>query len=243
MDADQVYRQFLKQLAVEAKPYRVKVSRNCIGMYQNMGDFFWRALIRPEPKPDGNIRLNTQVEIKPLRFDALFFEIAEPGRKVKITDLVRANRGFAFYTIESFSAAIENSAVEESMGKASKQILEQSQAAVDTFLQQVNTQAENIYEYFIAQCDKEPMLAGLSYMCLGNYEDSKKCFQKAEHDGKIWRFSFGPARRYLHCVLSDYCECMLTGSTWKEEFVTDGLNESNRRRLSVGPARSGLNWQ
>lgn len=214
---------YLKEIA---RPRKVKVSRKCLGMYKKEKSVFWRAEIREDYSylGEGNCYV-LKVSIKPLVYDDLRFAITEPGENIKYTDVLRANRGFAFYEFFNKPYIIEDNEAEKSerLNEIAKQIFEDTMVAVSDFLKMIDAKHGDFHHYIISLRNDEPMLAGLSCMALQEYSAAINCFSQAECTGRYWNLAYGALSRLFHNVCIDYCTIMLIGSQWKKEYVFSGI--------------------
>lgn len=224
-------RLLIKKILEVGKPYKIKKTPQFVGIYKNVGTLFWAASIGLHSQSLDQIQLALNIKIKPTEFDDIDAIITRPGTDLKCTDSYRANPGYHFFTISqkiySFDSCIdvgnEKSNQDDALLEISQVILSDILREVENFTQIISTEYGDIYHYFIAKSNKEPMYAGLSHICFREYEKAIDCFELADEKKKFPHLSIRKHGRYFHQVCCDYCKALSSGIEWKDEYVVNGL--------------------
>lgn len=232
----------LDSLKEAAKPYKVRVSRNYIGLYKNISPLFWCAKVLTDPwnrHIDHLLEINVEIMLGPLEYDALYAAITNPDTGIrKVTDGYRAS-GFGLDTfckktytfpldpIESANETVQANAFKEIADIILLDVLQ----IVDNIVKMISTEYGSIFDFFIAHKDERLMFAGLSYIYYKEYKKAIACFTEAERQKKNWNLCFGDPYRYFHQVCIDYCIVMLSEGTWKNENVFHGIRKSRISNL------------
>lgn len=214
----------LDELKTEAKQYKIKVSQKCFGMYKKEPSFFWRAVIRQDYSYTGEGLLYlVAVSVVPPQFDEIRFMITNPGEGIQFTDVLRANRGFAFFTISErkyLYSDSENLDQKETLRKLAGTIIDSVRFDISAFREKIHTEYGDLFHYLLSQREAEPILAGLAHIHLQDYIQAIECFDLAEREGKYWRLCYGTLDRFFHHVCRDYCIAILQGIPWEKSYVT-----------------------
>lgn len=233
---DLIY-EIIRELKILGKPHRIKASKCSLGIYQRQGDTLWAACILPKGSPGGpEVQLAVRLSIKPLAFDAVDRALlCDPGKK--LTDAVNANRHWAFYDICEKTYVYSREQIvrgELTAAEIARQLLENALESLRQFREMVERKYGDLFRFFIAQKQELPMLAGMSFLHLGQYKQARECFEAAGATKKYWRLSIGRYGRYYHLVAIDYCRVMEANREWKPEYVRGGIGKMNAVRRWFG---------
>lgn len=193
----------------------------------------------------GEVEVVLDISIKYHRFDELRHKIISPHSNVRFTDKIRANSvaccmaGFPRKTI-SFKCDGPESGVE----KLCEDILDWLEKFYCDFLDSAKQEHGSLEEYYIAQEEEFPLLAGLVYIERGLYREAEACFRLPKMPGKnvytaytpitdeqkrrseaSWESFFGRDDR---SALIDYTIAMQKGIEWTPELAAFGLLPEER---------------
>lgn len=224
-----VYRSLLARLKAAGQPCRVHGGLDCAGIYKRERGMFWRAVLEEDDAYTGpGCRFTLQVDIKPLVYDDVRFAVTLPGETIPYSGLLRAKHGFAFYTFcrQAYLVRDEEADNETRLREIAAQMFDDISEALAELRKEAGTTVGAWHRFILRQQDREPMLAGLSFLALKQYDEAARCFLQAERDDRIWYARYGKDDRYFHHVCMDFCTVMSRGESWEKEYVTEGLPEA-----------------
>lgn len=99
--------------------------------------------------------------------------------------------------------------------------------SLNDFWNDINNQHGDIFQFFIFRKEEDPVMAGLVYIHLKQYDKAIECFEYSETSGKYWTLSFGSYKRYYHLIAIDYCKVITNNMEWKDEYVVGGIEHLN----------------
>lgn len=226
---DLVY-EIIKELKTLGKPYKMKASKSSLGLYQNDKTYLWGTCILPRDYPSRPyFYLEVSLFIKPLVFDEIDRTLRHAPNE-KLGDAANSNIGRSFYDISKKNYAYDRDKLKNGEITAhmiAQTLLDDAMKEMKEFWEEVNSKNGDIFQFFVSRKEVEPMLAGLSYIHLKQYDKALECFEYAETSEKYWFLSFGNFRRYYHLIAADYCKVMINSLEWKAEYVVGGIEHLN----------------
>lgn len=229
MEAGTYATQFWDTLESISKSYDTKYSKRAFCVYQKLGEAFWSAkFLCGSFLVDGKLKVTVYSQIKHCDFDAIQFSIIDPGKKHRITDALRVNASFAAgaLQIDSKTYYFPCSDIADFADKAEgyvRAIFDDLFEKRAIFLTSAMTNDGGFLPYLMNYWEDIPLEAGMAYLCKGDYNGAKRCFELAEKKQCIWQKSIGKPGRYLHFIFIDYCKAMQSNIEWTDALVVNGF--------------------
>lgn len=182
----QLNKAFYQAMRVETKNRKIKLSAEH-DIYKKVDPYFFDAhyFIWGYNNTDCKVRFSFDISVKYHRFDELQYSIIHPGDDFHFTDKIRANSGAlchaAFPRIEE---RFDFDGNEESLPELAAAVLNYLAQYIRSFLVMVEKEYGDLDEYYIANVEKNPRLAGLACLDKGDYESAVKCFMHPNMDGE-----------------------------------------------------------
>lgn len=171
-------------MKVAAKKRKIKLSAEH-DLYKKVDPYFFNAFYSIDKIFERKINIILDISVKYYRYDELQYNIMNPGNSIKFTDKVRANSGVmcdaAFPRIvQSF----DYDGTQENLFKLCEDILDFLEKYYTDFFTWVEKEYGDLGNYYIANQDKNPRLAGLACLDKGDLQGAIKCFLLPNMDGK-----------------------------------------------------------
>ena len=177
---------FYQAMKAETKKRKLKLSAEHI-IYKKIDPYFFSVHYRGSHNRDteGNAVFMFEVSVKYHRFDELQYGILCPGNDFHFTDSLRANSGALCHAaLPRFEEAFAFDGNEESLPDLAVRVLDYLERYIRDFLQVVERDHGDLNEYYIANREAMPRLAGLAYLDKGDYEGAIECFSLPGMDGQ-----------------------------------------------------------
>lgn len=230
MDATTYRSLFFSSLEPTSKAYDMKYSKNAFCAYQRHGDIFWNAAFHCGFFfVDGQLEVKVFNRLKPCGFDEIQFAVIDPEKNHRIVDATRVTASFAAeslqidtktYYFPCGDPADFADKVEGYVRAVFDELLEKR----TTFLTSVMSTDGGLLPYLTNHWEDHSFEGGMAYLCKGDYNVAKRCFELVEEKKCIVTKSIGKPGRYLHLVYIDYCKAMLTGVSWTDELAVNGFS-------------------
>lgn len=200
---------------------------------------------RPYEKETESASIILDIAVKYCRFDELRWGIIQPGNDLKFTDKARAN------SIAACNAVFPRKKVrfkydgsENGLSQLCEDILDYLEKFYRDFFESIDRDYGTLEEYYIANKEENPLLAGLVYIERGQFQNAEKCFRLPNMSCKNSTTSISPvteeqrARISASCErpssrsdyerLLDYTIAMQYGIKWTKETADYGLLPEER---------------
>ncbi len=236
-------------MKVAAKRRKIKASPQH-DLYKKDEPYFYCAFydfdfFHSHEKETGLATIILDIAVKYCRFDELRWGIIQPGNDLKFTDKVRAN------SIAACKASFPRKKVrfkydgsENGLSQLCGDILDYLENFYRDFFESIDRDHGTLEEYYIANKEENPLLAGLVYIERGQFQNAEKCFRLPNMSCKnsctsirpvtkeqLARVSVSceqPYRRSDYERLLDYTIAMQHGVKWTEETAAYGLLPEER---------------
>lgn len=179
-ELDKILYQAMK---IEAKKRKIKLSMEH-DLYKKVDPYFFNVSYYIDKISEENIDIKLDISVKYFRYDELQYNIINPESKVHFTDKLRANSGImcdvAFPRIVK---SFDYDSTEKMAPKLCENILNFLEKYYDDFFTMVKKEYGNLGNYYIANRDKNPRLAGLAYLDKGDVQGAIECFLHPNMDG------------------------------------------------------------
>lgn len=231
-----------KQRNIKASPQHDLYKKSEPYFYHVFYGFDFRHPYKPET---GATNIILDITVKYSRFDELRWGIISPGNDLKFTDKVRANSIAACeasFPRKSLSFKCDGS--KDGLCRLCEDILDWLEKFYRDFFKSIEKDYGTLEEYYIANKEDNPMLAGLVYIERGQFQNAEKCFRLPNMSCKnsctsirpvtkeqLARVSVSceqPYRRSDYERLLDYTIAMQHGVKWTEETAAYGLLPEER---------------
>ena len=133
---------------------------------------------RPYEKETESASIILDIAVKYCRFDELRWGIIQPGNDLKFTDKARAN------SIAACNVAFPRKKVrfkydgsENGLSQLCEDILDYLEKFYRDFFESIDRVYGTLEEYYIANKEENPLLAGLVYIERGQFQNAEKCFR------------------------------------------------------------------
>lgn len=232
-----------------AKQRKIKASAEH-DLYKKVEPYFYHVFYNfdftcPNGKETGVTGIILDIAVKYCRFDELRWSIISPNSDLKFTDKVRANSIAAcnaFFPRKSVVFKYNGS--ENGLHLLCEDILDWIEKFYRDFFEFVHKDYGTLEEYYIANKEEHPLLAGLVCIERSQYQEAEKCFRLPNMSGKHSCTSISPvteeqiARVTASCEqlyfrsdyekLLDYTIAMQHGVEWTKETANYGLLPEER---------------
>ncbi len=186
LSKSQFNKAFYQALKAETKKRKIKLSAEH-DIYKKADPFFFCAYyyILYHKRTDNSIAFSFDVTVKYNRFDELQWGIIHPGEDMHFTDKIRANSGaLCRAEFPRFEEAFDFNGNEESLPDLAARVLDYLDQYIRGFLQMVEREYGDLNDYYIANRETMPRLAGLACLDRGDYEGAIECFSYPGMDGQ-----------------------------------------------------------
>ena len=236
-------------MKIAAKKRKIKASPQH-DLYKKDEPYFYCAFydfdfFHSYEKETGLATIILDIAVKYCCFDELRWSIIQPGNDLKFTDKVRAN------SIAACKASFPRKKVcfkydgsENGLSQLCGDILDYLENFYRDFFESIDRDYGTLEEYYIANKEENPLLAGLVYIERGQFQNAEKCFRLPNMSCKnsctsirpvtkeqLARVSVSceqPYRRSDYERLLDYTIAMQHGVKWTEETAAYGLLPEER---------------
>ena len=246
MGKDKLY----ETMKVIAKQRKMKASPQH-DLYKKDGLYFYHAFyafdfFHPYEEETGLATIILDISVKYCRFDELRWGILQPENDLKFTDRVRANSIAACKaSFPRKKACFQYDGSENGLSQLCEDILDYLVNFYRDFWSVINRDYGTLEEYYIANIEENPLLAGLVYIERGQFQDAEKCFRLPNMSCKNSSTPISPvteeqlARVSVSCKhpnfrsdyerLLDYTIAMQHGVKWTKETADYGLLPEERQ--------------
>lgn len=177
---------FYQAMKTETKRRKIKLSAEH-DIYKKIDPYFFNVFYAGMHYKDtvGKVVFMFDVSVKYHRFDELQYGILRPGDDFHFTDKIRANSGaLCRAAFPRFEETFDFSGNEESLLDLAVSVLDYLERYICDFLQMVKREYGDLNEYYIANRETMPRLAGLACLDRGDYEGAVECFSHPDMDGQ-----------------------------------------------------------
>ena len=177
---------FYQAMKTETKKRKIKLSAEH-DIYKKIDPYFFNVFYasRHYKDTDGKVVFMFDVSVKYHRFDELQYGILCPGEDFHFTDKIRANSGaLCRAAFPRFEEAFDCDGSEESLPGLAAAVLDFLEQYIRDFLRMVRRDYGDLNEYYIANREAMPRLAGLACLDKGDYEGAIECFSHSDMDGQ-----------------------------------------------------------
>lgn len=220
----------INELKKLGKPYKIKASKQSLGLYYNDKTYLWGTTIMPSSySSESFIRLEVKLLIKPLVFDKID-KILRHAPDENLGDALNINIARSFYCISENSYKYDRDKLkngEITTRMIAQTLLDDAMKSMNEFWKNINEKYTDFFQFLTSKKEEQPVIAGLAYIALKQYDKAIECFEYSEASGKYWAICFGSWKRYYHLIALDYCKVMANNMEWKEEFVVGGIEHLN----------------
>lgn len=246
MGKDSLY----EAMKVAAKKRKIKASPEH-DLYKRVEPYFFSVFYafdfdfsenRQEPKETDVI---LDIAVKYCRFDELRWAIISPNSDLKFTDKIRANSvAMCRASFPRKTVAFKFDGSEDGLYQLCEDILDWLEGFYKMFFESVDRNYGSLEEYYLANKEEYPLLAGLVYIERGQYQEAEECFRLPNMSGKNSSTSISPSteeqiarvnasceqpyRRSDYERLLDYMIAMQYDVKWTEETANYGLLPAER---------------
>lgn len=252
MTYNQLDKLFYQAMKVETKKRKLKLSAEG-DIYKKIDPYFFRVFHCIEKMTEGKIGITLDISVKYHRYDELQHNIINPGNPIRFTDKIRANSGAKCHVaFPRFVQCFNYDGTEESLPKLCEDLLDFLEKYYTDFLTMVEKEYGDLGNYYIANQDTYPRVAGLAYLDKGDFLGAIACFSHANMDGQnqIWSVridtdeqrrraeasgmkilctSYGESiHRNRKDQFTDYAIALQNGLEWNDERAMYGLLPEER---------------
>ena len=177
---------FYQALKTETRKRKIKLSAEH-DIYKKVDPYFFRVyyLNLYYKKTEGNAVFAFDVTVKYHRYDELQYGIVSPGNDLHFTDKLRANSGaLCSASFPRFEETFDYDWSEESLPDLASRVMDFLERYICGFMQMVEREYGDLSEYYIANRETMPRLAGLTYLDRGDLEAAAECFLHPGMDGQ-----------------------------------------------------------
>lgn len=242
-------------MKLEAKKRKIKLSAEH-DLYKKVDPYFFNVTYFTSTISDGKIDIAFDVSVKYHRFDEMQYNIINPDKSMRFTDKVRANSGAMCYAnFPRIMQCFDFNGTEEQLPELCENILDFLEKYYTDFFAMVETKYGDLREYYIANRDINPRLAGLAYLDKGDFQGAIECFLQPNMDGdtQIWSVdihtdeqrrrakasgmeiicsSYGESiYRNRKDQFADYAIALQNGLDWNRERAMYGLLSEEREYI------------
>lgn len=250
------YKQFDKKLyqamKVATKSRKIKLSAEH-DIYKKIDPYFFNVFYNSGEIIEGKINITLDISVKYHRFDELQYSIINPSDSLRFTDKIRANSGAMCYAgFPRIVQRFDYNGTEEALPKLCEDILDFLEKYYADFLTMVKNEYGDLGNYYIANKEKEPRLAGLACLDKGDFQGAIECFSHPNMDGQhqVWSVDIHTSEQRRRAEASgmkilctsydesihrnrkdqfvDYAIALQNGLEWNDERAMYGLLPEER---------------
>lgn len=247
MTYNQLDKFFYQAMKVETKKRKIKLSAEG-DIYKKVDPYFFRVFHCIEKMTEGKIDITLDISVKYHRYDELQHNIINPGNPIRFTDKIRANSGAKCHVaFPRFVQSFNYDGTKEMLPKLCEDLLDFLENYYTDFLTMVVKEYGDLGNYYIANKEIYPRVAGLAYLDKGDFQGAIECFSHPNMDGQhqVWSVDIhtGEQRRRAKAsgmkILStsygesihrnrkdqfiDYAVALQNGLEWNDERAMYGL--------------------
>lgn len=246
---------FYQAMKVETKKRKIKLSAEG-DLYKKVDPYFFNVFHCIEKMDKGKINIILDISVKYHRYDELQYNILNPCNPVHFTDKIRANSGaLCRADFPRQVQCFDYDGTEEMLPKLCEDILDFLEKYYTDFLAMVKKEYGDLENYYIANKDINPRLAGLACIDKGDFQGAIECFSHPNMDGmnhmwsvdintdeqrcraqengtKIFRTSYGESiHRSRKEQFRDYAIALKNGLEWTNDRAMYGLLNEEMYRM------------
>ena len=254
MTYSQLDKLFYQAMKVETKKRKLKLSAER-DIYKKEGPYFFCVFHHIQKMTEGKIGITLDISVKCHRYDELQYNIINPGDPIRFTDKIRANSGAKCHVaFPRFVQYFNYDGTEEMLPKLCEDLLDFLEKYYTDFLTMVEKEYGDLGNYYVANKDVNPRLAGLACLDKGDFQGAVECFSHPDMDGqrqvwsveietdeqrrraeasgmKILRTSYGEGIfRNRKDQFIDYAIALQNGLEWNAERAMYGLLPEEREK-------------
>lgn len=167
--------------AVKPRGYKVVIEQD---IYKMAEPYFLSAFYFIDKVEDGKIDIILEFSIKYARFDELQYGILRPDNEIRFTDKRRANSGMMCRApLERMVQSFDYGGTDEELPHLCNEVLDFIEDYFAGFIDKTLPEYGDLDDYFIANREAKPRLAGLAYLDRGEAEAAYECFNDPNMDG------------------------------------------------------------
>lgn len=231
-------------MKIETKKRKFKLSAEH-NIYKKEGEYFFGAFYFDFEYSDGIYPIEFGFDLKYHRYDELQAGILFPGQDIRFTDKYRANSGIMCCSTicDLHEMKFDFDGMEESLPDLASRILDYIEGYYRDFIEKVNRECGGLDGWYIANREKDPLLAGLTYLDKGDMDHALECFSHPNMggDNSFWSSvpetqdqlkralanGYNPKFRYFDRStkqrFGDYATTMKKGLEWTSDKAKFGL--------------------
>lgn len=188
MTYTQLDKMLYQAMKAAAKMRKIKLSAEQV-LYKKVDPYFFDVFYHIGEITEGKIDVTLDISVKYHRFDELQYSIINPSKPVRFTDKIRANSGAMCNA--GFPRMVQSfyfNGNEEAIPQLCEDILNFLEKYYSDFLAMTEKEYGSLGDYYIANRDTMPRLAGLAYLDKGDFQGAAESFLHPNMDGKssIW---------------------------------------------------------
>lgn len=235
MKSKELKKALYQALKIETKKRKFKLSAQH-DIYKKEGEYFFCAWYFDHEYEDGIYPIRFRFQLKYHRYDELHAGILFPEEDIKFTDKYRANSGIMCYSPICDFHVIEFSfdGMEESVPDLAIRILDYIEGYYKDFFEKIDGEYGGLDGWYIANKEKDPYLAGLTYLDKGDMDHALECFSHPNMGGSTSLWSSVPNTE------EQFKRALANGYNAKFKY----FDRSTKQRLEdyITTMKKGLEW-
>lgn len=179
---------FYQELKKTTRTRKIKLSAEQ-DIYKKDSPYFYNVWYQLEEVENGEAVFILDISIKYHRFDELYYQILRPEKEFHFTDKLRANSGMLCPAkFPRMKKSFKCDGSENSIPELCEDLLEFINKFYADFLSEIKEKYNDLNGYYIANKEKDPLLAGLAYLDRGDTDKAAECFASPDvaGDNSLW---------------------------------------------------------
>lgn len=247
MKYSQLFKLFYQAMKVETKKRNFKLSAEG-NIYKKVDPYFFSVFHHIAKITEGKIGITLDISVKYHRYDELQQNIIDPGNTIRFTDKIRANSGAKCHVaFPRFVQYFNYDGTEKMLPKLCEDVLDFLKKYYTDFLTMDEKEYGDLGNFYIANQETYPRVAGLACLDKGDFQGAIACFLHPNMDGQhqIWSVEIetDEQRRRaeasgMKILCTSYGEGILRNR--KDQFVDYAIALQNGLEWNVERAMYGL---
>lgn len=252
MTHSQLNKCLYQAMKAAAKKRKIKLSAEH-DLYKKVDPYFFNVFYNIKKITDGKVDLILDISIKYHRFDELQYSIIRPDQPLRFTDKIRANSGALCRA--AFPRRVQRfdyDGTEAAVPGLCEDILDYLEQFYRDFLAMVEKEYGDLGNYYIANRETMPRLAGLACLDNGDCQSAAACFLHPNMDEKhnSWfvpicteeqrrraRANGSSSDKYIsrnrNDQFADYAVALQNGLEWTSDRAMYGLLPEERESNAI----------
>ena len=173
-------------MKIEAKNRGMKLSAEQY-LYKKSSPYFYSAFYYCNGiYKEGTISFIVDIGVKYMRYDELRYSIISPDESIKFTDKLRAN-SMAMCPCHFIreNVAFDWDESEEQLSRVCNELLDYIERVQKEFLHKAEMQYGGLDNFYVANENEYPLMAGLTYVERCLFKDAERCFRNSKDGDNI----------------------------------------------------------